>query len=52
MISGIISPDSMRSLIAGEDLTALGEAGGDRLRAGTIRYVFQTFSLLQGYSAL
>ena len=52
LIAGIISPDSGRIRIAGEDLTSLGEAGRDRVRARTIGYVFQTFNLLQGYTAL
>jgi putative ABC transport system ATP-binding protein len=33
-------------------MTALDEAGRDRLRARRIGYVFQTFNLLQGLSAL
>jgi ABC-type lipoprotein export system ATPase subunit len=52
LIAGIIAPDSGRIVIAGEELTALGEAGRDRLRSRTIGYVFQTFNLLQGYTAL
>jgi len=52
LIAGILTPDSGRILIAGEEMTALGEAGRDRLRAQTVGYVFQTFNLLQGYTAL
>lgn len=52
LITGILQPDSGRILIAGEEMTALGEAGRDRLRARTVGYVFQTFNLLQGYTAL
>jgi putative ABC transport system ATP-binding protein len=33
-------------------MTKLSEAGRDRLRAQSIGYVFQTFNLLQGYTAL
>jgi putative ABC transport system ATP-binding protein len=52
LIAGILTPDSGRIAVAGEEMTALGEAGRDGLRARTIGYVFQTFNLLQGYTAL
>ncbi len=52
IIAGILTPDSGRVLIDGADITALGEARRDALRAERIGYVFQTFNLLQGYSAL
>jgi putative ABC transport system ATP-binding protein len=38
--------------IAGTEITRLSETDRDRLRANSIGYVFQTFNLLQGYSAL
>lgn len=52
IIAGILTPDSGRVLIDGADITAMGEARRDALRAERIGYVFQTFNLLQGYSAL
>jgi ABC-type lipoprotein export system ATPase subunit len=52
LIAGILTPSSGRIIVAGEEMTALSEAGRDRLRAKTIGYVFQTFNLLQGYTAL
>ncbi|MBO0857170.1 MAG: ABC transporter ATP-binding protein [Chloracidobacterium sp.] len=52
LIAGILAPNSGRVVIAGEEMTALSEAGRDRLRAQTIGYVFQTFNLLQGYTTL
>ncbi|MDP6540122.1 MAG: ABC transporter ATP-binding protein [Planctomycetota bacterium] len=52
LIAGILEPDSGSILIDGEDMAALSEAGRDRLRARSIGYVFQSFHLLQGYSAL
>lgn len=52
LIAGILMPDSGRLAVAGEEMTVLDEAGRDRLRARTIGYVFQTFNLLQGYTAL
>jgi putative ABC transport system ATP-binding protein len=52
LIAGLLQPDAGRILVAGRDMTALGEAGRDRVRAETMGYVFQTFNLLQGYTAL
>ncbi|MCZ7646701.1 MAG: ABC transporter ATP-binding protein [Planctomycetota bacterium] len=51
-IAGILAPDRGRIAVAGEDLTGLGEAERDRVRALNIGYIFQTFNLLQGYTAL
>ena len=39
-------------LLAGEEMTALSESGRDGLRARHIGYIFQTFNLLAGYTAL
>jgi putative ABC transport system ATP-binding protein len=52
LIAGILAADSGRVRVAGSDMTALGEAGRDRLRAESIGYIFQTFNLLQGFSCL
>jgi ABC-type lipoprotein export system ATPase subunit len=52
IIAGILTPDGGRVEIDGVDITAHGEAERDALRAERIGYVFQTFNLLQGYSAL
>lgn len=52
LIAGILTPDSGRIVIAGEEMSALNESGRDGLRARMIGYVFQTFNLLQGYTAL
>jgi putative ABC transport system ATP-binding protein len=52
IISGILQADRGRVRIAGHDITAMPEARRDRLRATTLGYVFQTFNLLQGYTAL
>lgn len=52
MIAGILQPDAGRIVIAGRELTRVGEARRDRIRAETMGYVFQTFNLLQGYTAL
>ena len=52
VIAGILRPDAGRVLVDGVDLASASEAARDRLRARTLGYVFQTFNLLQGYSAL
>ena len=51
-IAGISRPDSGSVKIDGVEITALPEAGRDRFRADKIGYVFQTFNLLAGFSAL
>lgn len=52
IIAGITRPDAGSVTIDGTDVTRLGEAGRDRFRARNIGYVFQTFNLLPGFSAL
>jgi len=52
IISGLSQPDSGEVHIDGYDITRLPEAGRDRFRADKIGYVFQTFNLLPGFSAL
>jgi putative ABC transport system ATP-binding protein len=52
LIAGILQADSGTIRVAGRDMTRLPESGRDRLRAETMGYVFQTFNLLQGYTAL
>ncbi|NQT41327.1 MAG: ABC transporter ATP-binding protein [Planctomycetes bacterium] len=52
VISGISRPDSGRVKLDNIDLTVLTEAECDRYRAERIGYVFQTFNLLAGFSAL
>ncbi len=52
MIAGISRPDAGVVRIDGCDITKLSEAGRDRFRADKIGYVFQTFNLLPGFSAL
>jgi putative ABC transport system ATP-binding protein len=51
-IAGIIRPDSGRILVHGQDMAALPEPARDRIRGRSIGYVFQSFNLLQGYTAL
>ena len=52
LVAGILRPDGGRILLGGEDVTALSEPERDRRRADKIGYIFQTFNLLQGYTAL
>jgi putative ABC transport system ATP-binding protein len=52
LVAGILSADSGRVTIDGTEMTALSEPRRDRLRAGKIGYIFQTFNLLQGYTVL
>lgn len=52
VIAGISRPDEGRVELNGCDLASLPEAGRDRFRADNIGYVFQTFNLLAGFSAL
>lgn len=53
VIAGIVSPDAGSEVIVGDtDLSTLKEGARDRFRARHVGYVFQTFNLLQGYSAL
>jgi ABC-type lipoprotein export system ATPase subunit len=52
VIAGISRPDSGTVRVAGADITQLSEARRDRFRSRQIGYVFQTFNLLPGFSAL
>jgi putative ABC transport system ATP-binding protein len=52
VIAGISRPDSGVVRVDGVDITRLNEAASDRFRAARIGYIFQTFNLLAGFSAL
>lgn len=52
VIGGITRPDDGEVVVDGENVARLGESQRDRLRAQKIGYVFQTFNLLAGFSAL
>ncbi len=52
LIAGILKPDSGWVTVCGKEMSILGEADRDRLRAASIGYIFQTFNLLQGFSCL
>src|SRR5882757_5580863 len=52
VIAGLATPDTGRIVIDETDVTRLPEASRDRFRARHIGFVFQTFNLLAGFSAL
>ena len=52
VIAGISRPDTGKVSIDGLDITRLSEAGADKFRAERIGYVFQTFNLMPGFTAL
>ena len=52
LIAGIVKADSGTIVVAGDEITALSEARRDLARAFHVGYVFQTFNLLDGYTAL
>ena len=52
LVSGILTPDAGTVTVAGTEITRLPEAARDRFRAEKIGFVFQTFNLLQGFTAL
>jgi len=52
VIAGISKPDAGVVRIDGCDIARLSEAGRDRFRADKIGYVFQTFNLLPGFTAI
>jgi ABC-type lipoprotein export system ATPase subunit len=52
LVAGILQPDGGSIRLDGHDLAALSEGRRDRVRARTIGYVFQSFNLLHGYTAL
>ena len=52
LIAGILQPDSGKISVSGQNISELSEPQRDRLRAESIGYIFQTFNLLQGYTAL
>jgi len=52
LIAGILKADSGTISLNGVDIARASESARDRSRATTVGYVFQTFNLLQGYTAL
>jgi ABC-type lipoprotein export system ATPase subunit len=52
ILAGILRPDTGAVSIAGTRIDQLGEAGRDRFRGRHIGMVYQTFNLLQPFTAL
>jgi putative ABC transport system ATP-binding protein len=52
LIAGILLPDEGEIVVNGTNPASLSEAARDRFRAANIGYVFQSFNLLQGFTAL
>ncbi len=52
LLAGILNADSGSITFDSRELTLLSESERDVLRAKSIGYIFQTFNLLQGYTAL
>jgi putative ABC transport system ATP-binding protein len=51
LIAGLLEPDAGSIEIDGHDVTAMRGAARDRFRGQHVGMVFQTFNLLQGFSA-
>ncbi|MBX3422851.1 MAG: ABC transporter ATP-binding protein [Pirellulaceae bacterium] len=51
-IAGLLAVDSGTIELDGIEITRLSEQGRDRVRAAKLGYVFQTFNLLPGFTAL
>lgn len=52
LISGLLKPEQGQIAINDVAISGLSESGRDRFRADNIGYVFQTFNLLDGFTAL
>ena len=52
IIAGISTPDAGSVEIDGVNIVKLDEAHRDRIRADKVGYIFQTFNLLAGFTAL
>ncbi|MDX2128957.1 MAG: ABC transporter ATP-binding protein [Chloroherpetonaceae bacterium] len=51
LIAGILKPTEGTIKVLNEEITSLSESQRDAFRAKSIGYVFQSFNLLQGFSA-
>ncbi|MGQ0626741.1 MAG: ABC transporter ATP-binding protein [Phycisphaerales bacterium] len=51
LIAGLLDPSQGRVEIVGQSIHALAPAARDRVRAARIGMIFQTFNLLQGFTA-
>jgi ABC-type lipoprotein export system ATPase subunit len=51
-MAGLLVSESGTVSVCSQELSQMGEAERDRFRAKHIGYIFQTFNLLQGYTAI
>jgi len=51
-IAGIIQPDHGKVILDNIDICQYSQENRDRIRADKVGYVFQTFNLMQGFTAL
>jgi putative ABC transport system ATP-binding protein len=52
LVAGILGADAGSIIVDGVEIAQLSESARDRLRAQKLGYIFQTFNLLQGFTAL
>src|SRR5438105_9817548 len=52
LIAGLSLPDSGEVRLDGTDVTRLSEPQRDRFRAEKLGYIYQTFNLLPGFTAI
>jgi putative ABC transport system ATP-binding protein len=52
VIAGLLPVTSGSVKVCGSEISKMGEPERDHFRASNIAYIFQTFNLLQGYTAL
>jgi putative ABC transport system ATP-binding protein len=52
LIAGILKADAGSIRLHGQEVTALAEPDRDRLRAGSVGYIFQTFNLLPAFTCI
>ncbi len=52
LIAGILKGDTGSITLSGSNLTDCSESRRDQIRGDHVGYIFQTFNLLQGYTAL
>lgn len=52
LIAGLLKPTGGHLEVCGVELSVLSESERDKFRGQYLSYIFQTFNLLQGYTAL
>jgi putative ABC transport system ATP-binding protein len=52
LISGLLVPDSGKVLVNDVDISSLSESKRDKFRSTNVGYIFQTFNLIDGFTAL